>query len=53
MKVYPSKKAKRKAEYIKREAQRLYHKDREIKLQKAMNNGTMEEIAKLMGVKLF
>lgn len=52
-KIYPSKKAKRQAEYLKRESQRQFYKDRDARLQKAINNGNMEEMAKLMGVKLY
>jgi hypothetical protein len=49
---YPSKKAKRKAEFIKREAQRQWYKTRDQNIQRALYSGNIEDMVRAMGVKL-
>jgi hypothetical protein len=50
---YTSKKAKRKAEYLERKKRRNWFKQREDRIQESFNkNGSLDEIAKLMGIPL-
>ncbi len=47
-----SKKAKRKKEYLERVKKRTMKKEREVEHRKIMDTGSMEDMARLMGIKL-
>ena len=49
---YPSKKAKINAKYQQREMKRKQKKDEQILIDKAWREGSMEDMAKIMGVLL-
>ena len=49
---YPSKKAKINAKYQQREMKRKQKKDEQILIDKAWREGSMEDMAKIMGVPL-
>jgi hypothetical protein len=49
---YPSKKAKRNAKYRQREIKRKQRKDEQALIDKTWREGSMEDMAKIMGVPL-